>query len=75
MATLFFEIKIKKNRKINYISMTIIKEKKLLKINIKLKFSLEVKLQPTFRVQNDLLCTKALRIGFVRTKEGLIKIW
>ena len=55
--------------------MTIIKEKKLLKINIKLKFSLEVKLQPTFRVQNTLLCTKALRIGFVRTKEGLFIIY
>ena len=54
--------------------MTIIKEKKLLKINIKLKFSLEVKLQPTLVVQNALLCTKALRIGFVRTKEGLFKI-
>ena len=54
--------------------MTIIKEKKLLKINIKLNFSLEVKLQPTFRVQNALLCTKALRIGFIRTKEGLFKI-
>ena len=54
--------------------MTIIKEKKLLKINIKLIFSLEEKLQPTFRVQNALLCTKVLRIGFVRTKEGLFKI-
>jgi len=63
-----------KNKKINYIIMTIIKEKKLLKINIKLKFSLEVKLQPTLGVQNVLLCTKALRIGFVRTKEGLFKI-
>ena len=75
MATLFYEIKIiKKIRKINYIIMTIIKEKKLLKINIKLIFSLEEKLQPTFRVQNALLCTKALRIGFVRMKAGLFKI-
>ena len=73
MATLFYEIKIK-IKKNKLLIMTIIKEKKLLKINIKLNFSLEVKLQPTFRVQNALLCTKALRIGFVRTKEGLIKI-
>ena len=45
----------------------------LLKINIKLKFSLEVKLQPTFRDQNALLCTKALRIGFVGTRRGYLK--
>ena len=59
MATLFYDIKIKKKiEKKNYIIMTIIKENKVLKINIKLKFSLDVKLQPTFRVQNALLCTK-----------------
>ena len=54
----FMILRLKKIEKKNYIIMTIIKENKVLKINIKLKFSLDVKLQPTFRVQNALLCTK-----------------